>query len=121
MLKNQLINDYNFSWLKIIKSKNTNKIYDRKENIITNKNEKYVNLLKRKQSPQIRLYNSIQKSLNKELSSRTKFSLDNKNYKGKNSIIQKEYINENNYNKPSEYISNNSKNVFYNIHINENV
>ena len=119
LLKNQLINDYNFSWLKIIKSKNTNKIYDRKENIITNKNEKYVNLLKRKQSPQIRLYNSIQKSLSNKLSSRTKFSLDNKSYKGNNNIIQKEHISENNYNIPSEYISNNSKNVFYNVHIND--
>ena len=55
--RNNEINDLKFSW--IVKKKNA-KNKDSKEN------NKYVNLLRRKQSPQMRLLRKIQKSLEKD-------------------------------------------------------
>ena len=57
LLKNNQINDLKFSW--IISKKNY-----KKKNL--NDKNKYINLLKRKESPQTRLFRAIQKSLGKE-------------------------------------------------------
>ena len=121
LLKNQYIYDYNFSWLTKIKTKtsNKNKINYRKDDFSITSREKYINLLKRKQSPQIRLYNSIKRSLNKELSSFTKALLDNKLKEDNNSTSKKQYITDYiNNDSSKEYISNNLINdVHYNFNI----
>ena len=82
LLKSQAIYDCNFSWL--IKVKSKNKIYDKKDdnNITIRKN--YTNLIKRKQSPRMRLFHSIQNSFNNEISSIAfKNLIDNKIIKEK--------------------------------------
>ena len=82
LLKSQAIYDCNFSWL--IKVKSKNKIYDKKDdnNITMRKN--YTNLIKRKQSPRMRLFHSIQNSFNNEISSIAfKNLIDNKIIKEK--------------------------------------
>ena len=57
LTKNNLINDMKFSWIINKQSINNNDINLNKE--------KYINKLKRRQSPQIRLYRAIQNSLEK--------------------------------------------------------
>ena len=67
-------NDLNFSWNK--------KIFFNKKNFEKEINqEKYINLLQRKESPQTRLYRNIQKSLekNEKYKKLIKVSLDNEN------------------------------------------
>ena len=59
------INDLNFSWLNRCKKidlleKNKNKKYDDTHSL---SKEKYINYLRRKESPQVRLYHTIKKSL----------------------------------------------------------
>ena len=69
LLKMNQINDLKFTWLTKINIQKQNKnlktkILDKKET--TNTNTKYINLLRRKQSPQTRLYRAIQHSLEKD-------------------------------------------------------
>ena len=67
-------NDLNFSWnIKLFNKRGNSK------NVISQ--DKYINLLRRKESPQTRLYRIIQKSLekNESLKSKKKESLDNVN------------------------------------------
>jgi hypothetical protein len=59
------INDLNFTWLENNKFKLKKKSKIKKVDIKST-NYKYINLLKRKQSPHIRLYHAIQQSLEKD-------------------------------------------------------
>jgi serine/threonine protein kinase len=71
-------NDLNFSWNKQI-------FFTRKNSQKEINQEKYINLLKRKESPQTRLYRIIQKSLekNENFKKRIKESFDNENPKNR--------------------------------------
>ena len=126
LAKNQIIYDYNFSWLTKLKKKIPNiiKINFKKDHDSITSREKYINLLKRKQSPQTRLYHSIQTSLNNELSRSTKALLDNKIIEQVEKITNNNinHIRENSNNNSClsrEYISHNSINVHYNVAIDD--
>ena len=126
MAKNQIIYDYNFSWLTKLKKKIPNiiKIDFKKDHDSITSREKYINLLKRKQSPQTRLYHSIQTSLNNELSRSTKALLDNKIIQQVENITNNNinHIRENSHNNSClsrDYISHTSTKVHYNVAIDD--
>ena len=102
------INNLSFSWLNAKKrTKVINKEIKEEDSCSLSK-EKYINLLRRKASPQIRLYHKIQKSLLNDLSAGEKLNL------GKETIEEQPK----NYNIHKRGISSDSTSFFYSHHSN---
>ena len=131
LIKYRTINDLNFSWLK--RNKKVlgikDKIDEKDEAFYSLSKEKYINLLRRKASPQIRLYHAIQKSLLSDYSADKIVALgkqtieeQNKSYnihKRRISSDSTNFINSNHSNLSREGPSNDSVKVQYNVNIAE--
>ena len=130
--KNNSINDLNFSWnnknngkkskINKLKEKNVNK----DDNALNKSKNKYINLLRRKNSPQARLYKVIRNSLMNEASFDNIFSIKsldenqriNKHKRGvKSDISNMLHSNNINNNLSKDGCSNDSIKVQYNINI----
>jgi len=102
------INNLSFSWLKKNKKLKAIKNEIKEEDSYSLSKEKYINLLRRKASPQIRLYHAIQKSLLNDLSTGEKINLG----------IQTIEEQQKNYNIHKRGISSDSTSFFYSHHSN---
>ena len=124
-------NIYNlsFSWLKANKKIKSLKNEIKEEDSCSLSKEKYINLLRRKASPQIRLYHAIQKSLLNDLSTGEKINLGKETIEElpKNYNIHKRGISSDSTsffcshhsNLSKEGVSNDSVKVQYNVNIAE--
>jgi len=123
------INNLSFSWLKTNKKLKTIRNEIKEEDSYSLSKEKYINLLRRKASPQIRLYHAIQKSLLNDLSTGEKINLGKQTTEEqqKNYNIHKRGISSDSTsffcshhsNLSKEGISNDSVKVQYNVNIAE--
>ena len=133
VLKNfHTINDLNFSWLgkckkvSILKNNQNNKNFDDMHSL---SKEKYINYLRRKESPQVRLYHSIKKSLLSDsspdkMNKNEKEAIEekNKSYDNHKRLASYDSINKNNSystNLSKDGFSNDSGKVQYNVNIAE--